>query len=227
MADALTILGFGAAPTITAWWLWRASGRAQRIDWGHPLVNRLDGFNRLFCRWVHGLRGDTLPLPERGGGIVVANHISGLDPLLMVASSSRPLRFLVAREQYERPWFRWLFRMMGCIPVERAARPQAALLAAREALLAGEVIALFPHGTIVSRRKGRPRVKRGAAWLARQVDVPIFPVYISGVTAAGLTALAILVPGRARLRARATIDPHGCEEAELTARIEEAIAPVP
>jgi 1-acyl-sn-glycerol-3-phosphate acyltransferase len=224
--EMLTWLAIGAAPTVALWWLWRQSGRAQRTDWGHPLLNRLDGFNRLFCRWYHGLRGDTLALPQTGGGIVVANHISGLDPLLMIARSTRPLRFLIAREQYDRWWLHWLFKAIGCIPVERATRPQAALRAARDALRAGEVIALFPHGTIVTRRKARPRIKRGAAWLARQLDMPVYPVFLSGVTAAGLTVLAVAVPGRAKLICKLPIDPAGSDESELMEKIESAIKAV-
>ncbi len=56
--------------------------------------------------------------------MVVANHISGLDPLLMAAASRRSLHFMIAREQYERFGLKWLFRMAGCIPVDRERAPE-------------------------------------------------------------------------------------------------------
>ena len=89
-----------------------------------------------------------LPLPRSGPAIVVANHVSGLDPLLLVSASRRPLRFIVAREQYRRPELKWLLRAMGCIPVDRERQPQKALRHALRSLREGEVVALFPEGRI-------------------------------------------------------------------------------
>src|SRR5690606_17846252 len=98
----------------------------------------LDGLNRIFCRRFHRLTG-RIDLPERGPVLVASNHVSGLDPLLMIAASRRPLRFIIAREEYERWWFTWLFRAIGCIPIDRSRNPHVAFYAARRALAAGEV----------------------------------------------------------------------------------------
>ena len=128
--------------------LWRTVDAHRGPDWGGPWLNRLDGLNRLLCRRYHRLPAVWLPLPDRGPVLLASNHVSGLDPLLLVAASRRPLRFLIAREQYERRGLQWLFRAAGCIPVDRAARPEQALRAALRALQAGEAVALFPHGRI-------------------------------------------------------------------------------
>jgi len=74
----------------------------------------------------------------------VSNHVSGLDPLLLIAATRRPLRFVIAREEYERWGLRWLLHAVGCIPIARGRNPRSALSAARAALEAGEVVALFP-----------------------------------------------------------------------------------
>lgn len=208
-------------------WLYRASGRAARIDWGSPWLNRIDGLNRLFCRWVHGLRSEPLPLPDTGGALVAANHLSGLDPLLLIAASRRPLRFLIAREQYQRFGLNWLFRAVGCIPVDRSGRPEAALKAALEALQQGEVVALFPHGGIHLDHQPPRRLKRGIAWLARQAGCPVVPVRIDGVTARGLTILAVFVPSRARLRASAALACDRLDEHDCLEQLAAAIAPQP
>ncbi len=196
MSDYLWLL---PAVAILAW-LWWLGGRASGADWGHPWLNRLDGLNRLFCRYYHGLRADPVPLPEQGGAVVVANHISGLDPLLMIAACRRPLRFLIAEEEYRRFGLQWLFRAIGCIPVDRHHRPADALRKALRALEQGEVVALFPHGRIQGKRRVA-RLKGGAVHLAQKAGVPIYPLWLEGVSGRGLVLLAVLLPSRARLRA--------------------------
>ena len=184
-------------------WVWRRGLRyceqAAVADWGVRWLNRLDGLNRIFCRWYHRLRHDPVPLPASGGALVVSNHISGLDPLLMVAASPRPLRFIIAEEEYNRWWLRWLFSAMGCIPVTRSGNPQQAFRAAREALDQGEIIALFPQGRIHLDHEPPARLKRGVALLAQMTEVPVCPIRIKGIRGQGRTFTAVLLRSRARI----------------------------
>ncbi|RMD68573.1 MAG: 1-acyl-sn-glycerol-3-phosphate acyltransferase [Gammaproteobacteria bacterium] len=162
-------------------------------DWGSPFLNALDALNRCYCRRFHRLQG-RIPLPPRGPAIVAANHLSGLDPALLIAASPRPLRFLIARDQYQRPLLRWLFHAMGCIPVERFHPHGLALREALKALERGEVVALFPEGGLHLHR-----VKPGVAWLARNAGCPIHPVRIEGVRGQGHIFWPYLLPGRVRV----------------------------
>lgn len=181
------------------WWLWRFGLAHHRIDWGFSWLNALDGFNRIFCRYYHRCNTVALALPERGGAIVASNHISGLDPLLLIAASARPLRFMIAREEYERFGLRWLFRAAGCIPVDRGQQPGRALRSALRALHDGEVIAIFPHGGIYT--ADDPAVlKGGIVRLAQKSQSLIYPVHIDGVRGAGQTLPAVLLRSHARLR---------------------------
>lgn len=201
--DTLTIALLSAV-VIIGWlfwrWLQRACERANVADWGNKWVNRLDGLNRLFCHKFHRLRYDPLPLPPNGAALVVANHVSGLDPLLMIAASTRPLRFMIAREEYDRWWLRWLFKASGCIPVERGANPRAALSGARRALLKGEVVALFPHGQIYLDDQPAPELKRGVVHLTKITGAPIYPLRIEGVRGQGHTVVAVFLRSRVLLR---------------------------
>jgi 1-acyl-sn-glycerol-3-phosphate acyltransferase len=191
------------ALTLLAWsWsrLMRRCERAHRADWGGKWINRLDGFNRLFCRRFHRLRSEELPLPEEGGALVASNHVSGLDPLLLIAACRRPLRFIIAREQYERWYLKWLFQAVGCIPVERSRNPLAAFHLARDAILRGEVVALFPHGGIHLDHEPAKPLKRGVAVIAGVTGAPVFPARIEGVRGEGLTVAAVFLRSRARIR---------------------------
>jgi 1-acyl-sn-glycerol-3-phosphate acyltransferase len=125
-------------------WLFRKADAANVADWGGKWQNRLDGLNRLFLRRYHKCQIDPVPLPEEGPALVVANHISGLDPMMMIAACQRPVHFIIASEQYYRFGLNWLFRLGGCIPVDRSSRDDSAFRAALQALHDGKVVGLFP-----------------------------------------------------------------------------------
>ena len=195
--------------------LWRrfmaALARRSVADWGRPWLNRLDGLNRILCRRFHRLHHPPLDLPERGPALVVANHVYGLDPLLMIAASPRPLRFIIAREQYDRWFLRWLFRAIGCIPIGRRGGHRDALAAARRALSAGEVVALFPQGGITPDDDADTPLKPGVALLAAETGVPVHVLRLEGIRGRGRTLTAVL------LRSRARIYPRGALRCEANA----------
>ena len=191
------ILVFIAA--ILMLWFYRRLLKASEADWGKPWMNALDGLVRLFVCRIHRAKLDSIPLPEHGPALLVSNHVSGLDPLLMVAASRRPLRFIIATEQYERFGFKWLFRAARCIPVDRTHRPERALRHARSALRRGEVVALFPHGKIHLDTDPPRKLKRGFLKLSQWGEVPVYPCRIEGVKGQGHTILALLMRGEPSL----------------------------
>jgi 1-acyl-sn-glycerol-3-phosphate acyltransferase len=177
-----------------------AAGKARQVaDWGRGWLNVLDGLNRLFCHRYHRLDSTLLDLPERGGAIIAANHVSGLDALLLIAASPRPVRFLIAREEYERFGLQWLLRAVGCIPVDREARPEAGLRNALRALESGEVVVIFPHGRIHLDDHPPRALKRGVVFLAQKTASPVYPVRIDGIGLPGHTILSVPVRSRAQL----------------------------
>lgn len=173
---------------------------ANEVDWGGLWLNRIDGLNRILCHRFHHLQHDDIVLPENGGALLVCNHVSGLDPLLMIAACRRPLRFLIAREEYERFGLHWLLKSVGCIPVDRKGRPEQALREALRVLQRGEVVALFPHGHIHLDSDPPRRLKGGVIWLAQQTGAPIVPLRLTGVRGEGRTVSAVFLPSRARLQ---------------------------
>lgn len=208
------------------WGGWRAihaCKRANQADWRGRWLNYLDGLNRIFCRRFHRLNTDLLPLPPQGGVLLVANHISGLDPQLLIAASARPLRFLIARDQYQRLGFQWLFRAIGCIPVDQDRRPEKALRAALLALDAGEVVTLFPHGGIHLDTDPPRHLKGGVAWLAARANVPIYAVRIEGVKGKGWVLGALLLRSRVSLQCSSSIFCASLSKEECLSQVAQVI----
>ena len=196
-----------------------ACSKANLTDWGNPALNLLEGWNRIFCEKYHRLNRTVIDLPEEGPAVVVSNHYSGLDPMLLIASSRRPLRFLIAKEQYERFGLQWLFRAVGCIPVDRFGKPEKAMRAAIKTLSNGEVIVIFPHGKIHLPHHPETKLKAGAATLARKANCSIFPVRLSGMKRQGHVVSPVIMRGNACIHLCDAIQVDGVTVQELNHKI--------
>lgn len=120
-------------------------------------------------------------LPRGGGFIVVANHMTNLDPVLVghyLYDNGVEPRFLAKSELFSVPVVGAALRATGQIPVDRGTdHARDALAAAQEALLAGECVAIFPEGTLTRDPSMWPMTARtGAARLALRTGVPVVPV---------------------------------------------------
>ncbi len=186
----------------------------NKTEWNNFWLNRLDGLNRIFSEKYHRLGGDLIALPKQGGAIIISNHISGLDPLLLVAAARRPLRFMIAREEYERMGLSWLFKAVGCIPVERNGRTDSALREAIRALHDGEVVVLFPYGGIYGDENTLPKFKRGAILLAKKTNITVYPVRLDGVAGRGYTLLAVPMRSRVQLQQFKPVNCDGVDDDE-------------
>jgi 1-acyl-sn-glycerol-3-phosphate acyltransferase len=191
-----------------------ACKRENAADWGSSLLNTMDGMNRLFCRHYHRLSPVDIPVAENESAIIVSNHISGLDPLLILASVKRPVRFLIASEQYYRFGFTWLFRLVGCIPIDRSKKADNSMRLAIKALDEGEVLVIFPQGKIHLPTEPKVRLKPGAARLASKLNCKITPVRLAGVACQGRVLSPVVIRGKAQINVCPIIDAskHSIEE---------------
>lgn len=179
--------------------------RHRRIEWGKPGLNALDGLIRLFLRYYHRAKWQTIDLPEQGPALVVCNHVSGLDPLLLIAASPRPIRFIIADEQYDRLLLHRLFKSADAIRVDRDHHPEQAARLALHALRRGEVVMIFPDGRIHLDSEPAHRIKRGAIKLSQWSGAPIYPCRIDGVKGEGDIMPALYKRGKPRLTSAAPI----------------------
>jgi len=181
-------------------WLVWIGHRANVTDWGSRGLNLVDGWLRLFLKYYHRYQYTSVDLPEQGAALLAGNHVSGLDPLMLIAACRRPVRFMIAREEYERFGLRWFFRAGGCIPVERSGKPEKAFHDALAALNDGEVIGIFPEGGMHLSSHPPKQLKRGVAVLAELTGAPVYPVQVSGAAAEGHVITALVKRAHARLR---------------------------
>jgi 1-acyl-sn-glycerol-3-phosphate acyltransferase len=121
-------------------------------------------------------------IPETGGALLTYNHVSVLDPLLVAlaaARRSRPVRFLVLTDDYERPVVGWTFRRTRQIPIKRGLGDWTAIEQVAGVLREGRLAGMAPEGTVghgAEIQAGR----RGAARVALSAGVPVVPVGIWG-----------------------------------------------
>ena len=122
-------------------------------------------------------------IPDKGGVLLAPNHVSMVDAALMIASTERPVRFLMFKDNYEHPLIKPFARIMGVIPISSDQGPREmihSLRAATEALKNGEIVCIFPEGQMTRIGQMLP-FRRGMERIVKGVDVPIIPVYLGGV----------------------------------------------
>jgi len=123
-------------------------------------------------------------LPDKGGAIVMSNHISTYDPPLLAAVFKRPLRFMAKKELFESPIMRFILYLADAFPVDRNKRDIRAVKKALTVLKKGEVLGLFPEGTRMP--EGEPGdLKTGSVMLAVKSGAPIIPVGIKNIKKEG------------------------------------------
>lgn len=135
----------------------------------------------IYFRLVHNwkIKGKN-NLPERGQVIVVANHISALDPPLIGSVLNRHIYFMAKEELFSNPLFGWVFKKIGVFPVKRGKPDRKALKRALEILKQEKVLGLFPEGT--RHKEGSlGEAKAGAILIALKSRSPIVPVGIKNI----------------------------------------------
>jgi len=157
------------------------SRKYRKADWGNPAANYIDGLMRWYCYRFHRLERHYFSIPDNESFIICANHISGVDPFLLLTAIDRPVRFLIAKEEYERFGFTWLFKLAGCIPVDRKSKSVMQFRHAIKAVERGDVIGIFPQGGIHLPEEGIKTLKIGAFKLAKLAKCPIYLFFISGI----------------------------------------------
>ena len=138
-----------------------------------PIVNWLARFV------AHVTVSGTEYMPRAGGLLVVSNHMTNLDALMIGMCFKRELHFMAKIELFNNPILGWIITQLRAFPVNRGEADRAALRHAEGLLHDGRVVAIFPEGRR-SKDGGVQQSKGGIALLARRANVPILPVAVTG-----------------------------------------------
>jgi len=119
-------------------------------------------------------------IPKQGGALLVCNHVAFVDPLIILGSLQRHVRFLMLRRVFELKPLNAICRIMKAIPISFTDSPKVvtqALQEARKAVEQGELVCVFAEGHLT--RTGNMHVfNRGFEYIMRGVKAPIIPIYI-------------------------------------------------
>ncbi|TWT30117.1 MFS transporter [Blastopirellula retiformator] len=117
-------------------------------------------------------------LPVNGGALLVSNHVTWLDGILLLLTSSRPVRIFVWAGNFQSKWFREFAEWHGAIMIDNGPKGiLKALRVGKEAIKNGELVCIFAEGGIT--RSGQVQgFKRGLMKLVEGSDAPVVPVYL-------------------------------------------------
>lgn len=122
-------------------------------------------------------------VPEHGGALLVCNHVSYIDAVLLVVTLQRPIRFLMYRNIYDIKILKPIFKLAGAIPISYTDGPKEiikSLTEATDALKNGELVCIFPEGQL-TRTGNMLRFNRGLERIVADTECPIVPVHLDRV----------------------------------------------
>jgi len=116
-------------------------------------------------------------IPRTGPVLLVSNHRSYTDPVVLGMTCPRPIHYLAKSELFGHNWaFKRLISALGSVSIRRDGHAGSTIRRAEELLAAGKVVGMFPEGGIHMPGQLKP----GVALIAARADVPIVPVRLSG-----------------------------------------------
>ena len=123
-------------------------------------------------------------IPEQGAALIVANHVSYVDALILMGTSTRPVRFVMDKSISELPVLKYVFRHAGVIPIcsprKCAETYKRAFEQIEQALNNDEVVCIFPEGRLTSNGElgeFRPGVEK----ILKRTPVPVIPMALKGL----------------------------------------------
>src|SRR5436305_3343941 len=131
---------------------------------------------RSLVRCFYRVTAIGLPNLPDGGFLLVPNHISWVDALVLQLACPRPIRYVIDQEYYHKPILHPFLRALGCIPINIRHSHQA-VRAAAEKVAEGEIVCVFPEGQL-ERTGTLLRLQRGYELIARHANAQVVPVWL-------------------------------------------------
>lgn len=122
---------------------------------------------------VHGEEN----IPKKGAFILAANHISALDPVMLITHCPRTLHFMAKDELFKKRIFALFLKSMNAFPVKRHTSDKRALEFAKQLVSGGRVLGIFPEGSRTKDSEPK-KAKNGVSYLAAKTQADVLPVSI-------------------------------------------------
>lgn len=120
-------------------------------------------------------------IPSKGPVLLIANHVSYIDGILIQSACKRKVGFLIDQNIYQLPVVNYFMRLNGGIPIlPKKESVSKALAEISKRLESGEIICIFPEGQLTY-TGNIGRFKPGIEWIIEQDPVPIYPIAIDGL----------------------------------------------
>lgn len=123
-------------------------------------------------------------VPEEGPALIVCNHVSFVDAVVIMAACRRPIRFVMDHNIFKVPVLKFIFRTAGAIPIasrkEDPAMMERAFAAVAQALRDGHLVGIFPEGRITDSGEIRP-FRPGIQRILADTPVPVVPMALRGL----------------------------------------------
>jgi acyl-[acyl-carrier-protein]-phospholipid O-acyltransferase/long-chain-fatty-acid--[acyl-carrier-protein] ligase len=129
-----------------------------------------------FARILYRVSKSGLEHLPPGGFLLLPNHITWVDSIVLSLACPRPIRFIIDEGVYRNPVLNPLLRVVGCIPIT-ARKAKDGMREAIARIRSGEIVCLFPEGEL-SRTGSLLRLRRGYEIIARQAEAPVVPVWL-------------------------------------------------
>src|SRR5438477_6351109 len=133
-------------------------------------------FGRLLVRCFYRVTALGLENLPQGGFLLLPNHITWVDALVLQLACPRPIRYIIDQEFYRKPTVHPFLRFVGCIPIN-TRNSRSAIRAAAEKIAEGEVVRVFPAGQL-ERTGSLLRLQRGYELIARHANAQVVPVWL-------------------------------------------------
>ena len=114
-------------------------------------------------------------IPRDGAVVLVSNHISALDPIVVGLAAKRNVHFVAKKELFRGKFLNWFMHKMNCIPIDRDKLDRSALRESITVLREGGILGVFPEGTRGNGKELLP-FKSGVCFIASQAPCRIVPV---------------------------------------------------
>jgi 1-acyl-sn-glycerol-3-phosphate acyltransferase len=158
-------------------------------------------------------------VPKSGGVLLVANHQSYLDPVLVAVRLYRPVSFLAKSELFENPFLAGLIRLLKAFPVRQGEGDVGAVKEVIRRLGEGYALNIYPEGTRTITGDIEP-LEKGIALVIRRANVPVVPVAIHGSFEAWPKGSAIFHPHPIRLKYGKPMDFTGKKADQIVRELE-------